>query len=156
MLAERLDAQIAVLRGDVRMARDQLHRQLESDWAQEDLGGDLDLFVWHGWACLWPGMEDAALARRGLSLAVDSMHLSFLDTPRLYEVAAGFFCLTSCTELAAKALVSSEAMRALTGLAVHPAEEENLKRTLQAVASKLGANWRRQLSDGVRHRVRPR
>jgi predicted ATPase len=147
MLADRLDAQIAVLKGDARTARDRLHRQLEADWTLEDLGGDLDLFVWHGWACLSPGSEDVDLARRGLSLAVDSMHLSFLDTARLYEVAAGLFCLTSYTEFAAKALVAAEAMRAHTGLAVHPAEEGNLARTLQAVAAKLGNDWRRDLSN---------
>jgi tetratricopeptide (TPR) repeat protein len=147
MLADRLEAQIAVLKGDVRGARDRLHRQLETERTPEDLGGDLDLFVWHGWACLYPGSEDVDLARRGLTLAVDSMHLSFLDTPRLYEVAAGFFCLTSCTELAAKALLASEAMRALSGFVVHPAEEENLARTFQAVAAKLGPDWRRELSN---------
>jgi predicted ATPase/DNA-binding SARP family transcriptional activator len=146
MLADRLEAQIQVLRGDVGTGRDRLHRQVEDVSATDDLAGEADLFIWHGWACLWPGKEDIERAHRGLSLAVNSMHLTPIDVPRLYELAAGLFCLTSFIDLAAKALLASEAMRALSGFPIYPAEQESLQRTVEIVTSALGADWRQQLS----------
>jgi predicted ATPase/DNA-binding SARP family transcriptional activator len=146
LLAERLEAQVDILIGEVRAGRDRLHALLESDAVPQDVGGEADIFVWYTWACLRPGIEDSGGARNGLSLAAQSMEGFPLDIPRLYEVAAAFFCSNSSIDIAAKALIASEAMRALSGFAVYPAEEEDLKRIRQMIDDALGEDWRRQLS----------
>lgn len=140
-ICDAFDGCIALLSGDSASASEILKKVLEGYPNTEDVAGELDLYIWLAWACISPDSADDSTACWALTRAIDTLKVAPLHAARICEAAAGYFCLISHPEWAARAQLVGATIRENSSFKRFPAEAPAVRRSQEVLDQSFGPDW---------------